>query len=116
MRKSASENLLIPFIKRKKTVIFLALLLLLGVILMLIPTESGKEGRDEEMRVSELCAGVAGVGRCSVMLNIKEGEIVSAAVLCDGADSPRVESEIKELLSSLYGIGYNRISVLKISE
>ena len=105
-----------PFIKRKKTVIFLALLLLLGVILMLIPTESGKEGRDEEMRVSELCAGVAGVGRCSVMLNIKEGEIVSAAVLCDGADSPRVESEIKELLSSLYGIGYNRISVLKISE
>ena len=121
MQKSASESLLIPFIKKNKTVILLALLLILGILLMLIPTGSPKNAgdekdRDEEARVSELCAGVAGVGRCSVMLNMRDGEVVSAAVLCDGADLLRVESDVKELISSLYGIGYNRISVLKLSE
>ena len=116
MSRSVSENLLLPFIKKNKTLIFLALLLLLGIILMLMPTGSAEAERDEEARISELCSGISGVGRCSVMLNIKEDEIVSAAVLCDGADSPAVESEIKELISSLYGIGYNRISVLKLSE
>ena len=116
MQKSASESLLLPFIKKNKTAIFLALLLIIGVLLMLIPTASTEKARDEEARVSELCAGVAGVGRCSVMLNMRDGEVVSAAVLCDGADLPRVESDVKELISSLYGIGYHRISVLKLSE
>ena len=116
MQKSASESLLLPFIKKNRAVILLALLLILGVLLMLIPTESGEKPRDEEARVSELCSGVAGVGRCSVVLNIKDGDVISAAVLCDGADSPKVESNLKELISSLYGIGYNRISVLKLSE
>ena len=83
---------------------------------MLIPTASTEKARDEESRVSELCSGVDGVGRCSVVLNLQDGSVVSAAVLCDGADSPRVESDLKELISSLYGIGYNRISVLKLSE
>lgn len=113
MRKSVSESLLLPFIKKNKTVITLALLLLLGVILMLIPTGSAEGARDEEARACEMCSAVAGVGRCSVMLGIKDGEVVSAAVLCDGADSPSVESQIKELISSLYGIGYNRIAVIK---
>lgn len=116
MQKSASESLLIPFIKKNKTAILLALILLLGVLLMLIPTESAEKPRDEESRVSELCSGVNGVGRCSVVLNLQDGSVVSAAVLCDGADSPAVVSDLKELISSLYGIGYNRISVLKLSE
>ena len=113
MRKSVSESLLLPFIKKNKTAIIPVLLLLLGVILMLIPTASAEEARDEEARACEMCSAVAGVGRCSVMLGIKDGEVVSAAVLCDGADSPSVESQIKELISSLYGIGYNRIAVIK---
>ena len=116
MPKSVSENLFLPFIKKNKTVILLAVLLLVGIILMLIPTARADDPTDEEARACEMCSAVAGVGRCSVMLGIKEGEVVSAAVICDGADSPRVESQIKELISSLYGIGYNRISVLKLSE
>ena len=116
MQKSASESLLIPFIKKNKTAILLALILLLGVLLMLIPTASAEKARDEESRVSELCSGIDGVGRCSVVLNLQDGSVVSAAVLCDGADSSAVVSDLKELISSLYGIGYNRISVLKLSE
>ena len=116
MQRSVSENLIIPFIKKNKWVALTALLLLLGVLLMSLPEGGGASSLDEESRVAELCCGIDGVGRCSVMLNIKEGEVISAAVLCEGADSPSVESQVKELISSLYGIGYNRISVLKISE
>ena len=116
MPKSVSENLFLPFIKKNKTVILLAVLLLVGIILMLIPTAKADDPKDEEARACEMCSAVAGVGRCSVMLNMKDGAVVSAAVICDGADSPRVEAQIKELISSLYGIGYNRISVLKLSE
>ena len=116
MQRSVSENLIIPFIKKNKWLSLIALLLLLGVLLMSLPEQGGGAHSDEESRVAELCCGVRGVGRCTVMLNIKEGEVISAAVLCEGADSPSVESQVKELISSLYGIGYNRISVLKISE
>ena len=116
MPRSESENLLVPFIKKNKGTLLLALLLLLGILLMLLPTASADEPVDEERRMSELCAELSGVGRCTVMLNKNEGEVVSAAVLCDGADSPEVELELKELLSTLLGIGYNRISVLKLSE
>ena len=116
MQKSASESLLLPFIKKNKIALILAILLILGIILMLIPTGNSEKAQSEEMRAAEICSGVNGVGRCSVMLNIKDGDVISAAVLCDGADSSAVESDLKELISSLYGIGYNRISVLKLSE
>ena len=116
MQRSVSEILFLPFIKKNKATAVVALLLLLGVLFMLLPSGGTDDRPSEESRVAELCCGIRGVGRCSVMLNMKEGEVISAAVLCDGADSPAVESDLKELISSLYGIGYNRISVLKLSE
>ena len=116
MPRSVSENLLLPFIKKNKKAIILALVFLLGILLMLLPTGRSETARDEEARVLEMCSGISGVGRCSVMLNFKDGDVVSAAVLCDGADSSLVESRVKELISALYDIGYNRISVLKLSE
>ena len=70
-----------------------------------------------EAQLSELCSSIDGVGRCRVALTFGEGEEVYAvAVLCDGAENAKVRSKVCELISSLYGIGYNRISVLKISE
>lgn len=97
------------------------LLLFLGVLLILL---SGVFISDEaavdvgpEAELSELCSSLSGVGRCRVALTYGEGEEVCAvAVLCDGAENAKVRSELCKLISSLYGIGYNRISVLKISE
>ncbi len=63
-----------------------------------------------------LCSKIDGVGRCSVMINYDEGGSVSAvAVVCDGAESLSVREGLYKLISSLYGVGYNRISVLKFS-
>lgn len=116
MQKSASENTFVSFIKKNKTALIFILILLIGVLLLCLPSGEKTDGNGEEERVAELCSGIEGVGECSVFLNIKEGEVVSAAILCDGGDSPRVEADIKKLISTLYGIGYNKVTVLKLSE
>ena len=116
MQKSVSENTFVSFIKKNKAALIFIFILLIGVLLLCLPKEKEEKKNDEEGRVTALCSGIEGVGECSVLLNIKDDEVISAAVLCDGADSPEVEANIKRLISSLYGIGYNRITVLKLSE
>ncbi len=117
MQKSASENTFMSFIKKNKTALIFILILLIGVLLLCLPRgEESEKTQNEEERVALLCSGIEGVGECSVLLNIKEGEVASAAILCEGADSSEVEANIKKLISSLYGIGYNKITVLKLSE
>ena len=74
------------------------------------------EVSDERSDLAEVCSLVDGVGRCRVMINYSEsGEVIAVAVLCDGAESTEVRSRLVGLISSLYGIGSHRISVLKIS-
>ncbi len=116
MRRSASENTLFTFIKKNRGYLALLALLLVGILLMTLPIGGAEGERDEEERLAELCASIDGVGRCSVLLNVRDGEVVSAAVLCEGAENLEAVSDVKALISSLYGIGYNKISVLKLSE
>ena len=91
----------------------LGLLLLILAGLPVWQTEPS-EGMSE---LAEICSSVGGVGRCKVMTTCDtEGEVVAVAVLCDGAESAEVRAKLSKLISSLYGIGYNRISILKISQ
>lgn len=116
MQKSASENTFVSYIKKNRTAFIFILILLIGILLLCLPSSEKTNEPSEEKRVEALCSGIEGVGECSVLLNITEGEVVSAAILCEGADSPDVEANIKKLISSLYGIGYNKVAVLKLSE
>ena len=118
MHKLESENTFLSFIKKNRAVIIFILIFLLGVLLLSLSRDNEKEvaASAEESRIAELCSGINGVGKCTVLLNIKEGEVISAAVLCEGADSAMVEADIKRLITSLYGIGYNKVTVLKLSE
>ena len=69
----------------------------------------------EELR--ELCSEIDGVGDCLVMVRTSdEGEVVSVAVLCDGAESASVRASLTELISELYGIRTSRISILKLAK
>jgi len=88
---------------------------ILGIVIFILP-KSAPAAASEEERIAEICSGVSGAGKCSVIINRKDGEMVSVAVLCEGAESPYVEGKIKSLIKSLYDIGYNRVSVLKLSE
>ncbi|MBO5907927.1 MAG: hypothetical protein J6Q85_07255 [Clostridia bacterium] len=99
----------------KKLVVFLAL----GIILLLIGS-AGLGGADTTEQVSDgelssMCSSLVGVGECRVMVTYNEkGEVYAVAVLCEGAESVAVKERIYELVGSLYGIGTNRIAVLKI--
>ena len=84
-----------------------------------------------EEQLSEICSQVEGAGRCRVMVSFSEGEskeyksgnLVSSkppkvdgvTVLCKGAERASVRAELSELISALYGIGSNRICILKLS-
>ena len=116
MLKSASENSFLSFLGKNKIAFLFILLLLIGILFFLLPSRESREETDDEERVSELCSSIVGVGECSVILNQSEGRVVSVAVLCEGGDSVEVISDVKALISSLYGIGYNKVTVLKLSE
>lgn len=116
MQKSESKNTFLAFIGRSGGGLLISLVLIIGVVFLLLPREAGSSAYSEEERAGALCSSLGGVGECSVALCMRDGEVVSAAILCEGADSPTVEASVKELISSLYGIGYNKISVLKLSD
>ncbi len=93
--------------------------LCLGVLLILLSGMLGTAGKEEkeESSLDTLCSSVMGVGRCYTETSYdKNGEVLAVAVICEGADNAEVRSDLYRLISSFYGIGYNRISVLKISE
>ena len=87
--------------------------------------------RSLEEELSSLCSRVSGAGRCVVSVSFSEGErleykgtsVVSSTppkvsgvtVLALGGGADAVKREISELISALYGIGHNRICVLKLS-
>lgn len=118
--KLKSDKSFIEFL-RSGSSLRIGLILLLGAILILVGSlgnrEQTAEKPDTEARVAEMCALAEGVGRCEVMLTYSEsGEVVSALVLCDGGNLPEVRARVSDMVSSLFGIGTNRIRVQKISD
>ncbi len=116
-----SENRLLSFLSSQKKSFLPALVLcaVLGVLLLGVgrndSSQSGTGTLEEE--TAALCSAVAGVGECRVMITYTDDERVYAvAVLCEGAESPSVRESVVSLASSLFGIGTNRISVLKLSK
>lgn len=108
------------YIKKDKRVILCALLLLVGFLLLIIGS-LGDDGsvdaaaKSDEEKIKELCASVDGVGECYVTLNY-EGECVeSIVVLCEGGASVSVRKRLSDILVTLYGIGYNRVRVDRLS-
>jgi hypothetical protein len=101
------------------------LILVLAVALLISAGLIGREATEgdtpsaptDEEKLSEICSQIEGVGRCRVTLVYpKDGEVYSAAVVCDGADDTRVRARLTDILTTLLGIGSNRISILKFNE
>ena len=84
-----------------------------------------------EAELEELCSSVDGVGKCRVTVSFERGEelkykgntliestpprVLGICVVCRGADSYEVCKELTDMLSSLFDIGTNRVSVLKLN-
>ena len=105
------------WIRSDKRVILLFAVAAVGVLLLVLPPLiSGSGGTDAATDIEALCGSVDGVGECRVLLSLGEdGEsVVAVAVICEGGDRVDVRRRLTELLSSFYGIGYNRICVEKM--
>ena len=117
--KLKSDRSFIEFLRSGSQSAKLGVILLIGASLILIGSFGRSEEKtlnNEEDRIAEMCSLAEGVGRCEVMLSYSGGEVVSALVLCEGADSAAVRARVVSMVSSLYGIGTHRIEVVKISK
>ena len=131
------------FIKENGKLIKIICVVIAGVLLIAISSGGSKEKSsvsqktlDEykseiENELSALCSEVEGVGRCRVYVTLLSGEeniykgsavvgtkpprVLGVTVICSGADNIGVRGSLIEMISSLYAIGTNRVSVLKLN-
>ena len=108
----------------------IVLIILAGIILITLGLNAGAESNGEadldetEAKLEQLCSSISGVGKCQVMVTYEKSasrygtsearRVESVAIACKGADSVTVRSELTKLLTALFGIGSNRISITKM--
>lgn len=132
------------YAQKNKGSVLLFALLILGVFLLIFSSASAPETEAQENtqsleeykarleeELSAVCSSVSGVGRCKVTVTFERGEekiykgssvietrppkVLGVTVVCKGADSDKVRSEIIDMMSALFDIGTNRIAVLKLN-
>lgn len=143
MSNSGSDRLKEYIVSNKKTVL-LIVLFLFGILMLTFSSSffsQEEESKDTlelteykknlEEELSEICSSVRGVGKCRVMVTFERGEekvykgssliesrppkVMGVTVVCRGADSDAVRSEIVDMMVALFDIGANRVSVLKFN-
>ena len=131
--------------KEKYRLIFVVLVAAVGVALVLFSLGGTKEEKAEkssqslaeykaelEKELESACSSIRGVGRCEVIVPFSRGaentykgtnlieskppEVMGVSVICEGADSDEVRAGIVGMMSSLFSIGTNRVSVMKLSD
>lgn len=140
MKKTALN--LIDFIKRDKKrglIAAAAVCAILLAVLFSIPTAEEKTEESSalaeykarlEEELGEMCSSISGVGRCRVTVSFSEGEsleykgssligskppqVLGVCIVCEGAERDGVRSALCDCMRSLFDIGANRVSVMKM--
>ncbi|MBQ9733925.1 MAG: hypothetical protein IJV74_06800 [Clostridia bacterium] len=128
----------------KKYPVILILLIAVGLFLLSVPSfQKDEVAVNEEKTLEEYkaeledeleaaCSMVSGVGKCRVIVTFERGtensykgsqlieskppRVMGVSVICQGADSSAVRSEITEMMSALFNIGSNRVAILKLNK
>ena len=88
------------------------LILILGIVLMLLPTGTEKSTTAEgDERIQQMLSSVEGVGEAQVI--ISDSGVV---VVCRGAENAAVKLDIIRAISSYTGFGSDRITILKLAD
>ncbi len=88
------------------------LILVLGIILMLLPSGSAKsEEAEGDERIQQMLSSVEGVGEAQVI--ISDNGVV---VVCRGAENAAVRLDIIRAISAYTGFGSDRITILKLAD
>lgn len=88
------------------------IVLIVGLVLLLIPsgsTKSSSDGvsNDDELRLAAILESSRGVGNASVLIS-EHG----AVVVCDGAADPEVKLSVIKSVEAYTGLGCDEIQVL----
>ena len=114
-----SDFSFLTFIKKQDKGFIILIIGAIALALLLISSSNKKSVEkteiDEATRLEELCSQIEGVGECRVMVTYKSGEVYAVAVICKGAESPKVRERLTDLITSMYGIGANRVTVQPMS-
>ena len=130
------------FFKNKKAIL-LCVVLIFGVAFLVISPDFDKnevvaENTDLsqykaklESELENICSSVEGVGKCRVIVTFERGaentykgsalveskppRVMGVSIVCKGADSSAVRAKLIEMMTSLFDIGSNRVSVLKLN-
>ena len=137
-----SDNVFFSFLKNHKGLWKLGVLFLVGVLLLVLgvgnkkDTESTNTSSLDEYRqqmegeLADFLQNIDGVGKARVLLTLSRGEgkeykgqeligitgaeVYSVTVICEGGTRDEVKRRLTEMLSSQFGIGANRVSILPI--
>lgn len=126
----------------KKKLSGIIILISVGIMLIAISGISDKKSEDTSLtlgeykerledELEETCSAIKGVGKCRVTVTFVRGEentykgstlveskpprVLGVSVVCRGADSAETKHALVEMLTALFDIGSNRISVLKLN-
>ena len=101
----------------------LLLLLLVGILLLVIsiPTESGKAiidtQTDVEKRLTSILEKIEGVGEVRVMITLGEKDkIEGVVVVAEGGNQPIIVRNIMEVIEALFDVETHKIKVIKGGE
>ena len=123
------KKIIAELYKKHRSKLRILLVFAVGLALLLsasgISRGAGEDEDDMTRSVREFCEAVDGVGECRVIISYEFSDggyfsssererVMAVAVACRGADRADVQKKLKELLSSFFGIGTNRVSVLKL--
>ena len=99
-------------IKKLEVYKYPLIILLLGAVLLLIPTRTEETGSIEttEDALENILADSAGIGRIRVLVSEN-----GAIVVCDGAGNASVRLDILRAIGSYTGLGSDKITILKMS-
>ena len=122
--KLKSDKCFWQFLSSNKRLATVGVALIFGVLLILIGSNSDalpeKNQIAAEEGIAELCSMTDGVGECRVHITYRENDgektVYAVAIICDGADSVAVRERLTSLVCSLYGIGANRVEILKMKK
>ena len=88
------------------------LILILGIILMLLPTGTEKSNTAEgDERIQQMLSSVEGVGEAQVIISD-----TGVVVVCRGAENAAVRLDIIRAISAYTGFGSDRITILKLAD
>lgn len=73
--------------------------------------DSSKNDSDSSATESEIVIYDSGDGDSGLIISIKSPDVLGVAVICEGGGSAIIKSEITNLVTSLFGIGSDRVYV-----